>query len=83
MQYGKPILSSVTGSASEFLIQKNIGLIYSDVYTLKQALEKMKTNPNHFLQMGQAALETYNKDFSGHIVYEKIVKMLEALAIKK
>jgi hypothetical protein len=33
--------------------------------------------------MGQAALEAYNKDFSGHIVYEKIVKMLEVLAIKK
>jgi len=83
MQYGKPLLSSVTGSASEFLIQKNIGLIYSDVYTLKQALEKVETNPNQFLQMGQAALEAYNKDFSGHIVYEKIVKMLEVLAIKK
>jgi hypothetical protein len=32
--------------------------------------------------MGQAALETYNKDFSGRIVYDKIVKMLEVLAMK-
>jgi len=82
MQYGKPLLSSVTGSASQFLVQKNIGLIYSDVYTLKQALEKVETNPIQFRQMGHAALETYNKDFSGQIVYDKIVKMLEVLAMK-
>jgi glycosyltransferase involved in cell wall biosynthesis len=81
MQYGKPLLSSVTGSASQFLIQENIGLIYSDVYTLGQALEKVETNPMQFRLMGQAALEAYNKDFSGRIVYDKIVKTLEVLAV--
>jgi glycosyltransferase involved in cell wall biosynthesis len=81
MQYGKPLISSVTGSASQFLMQNNIGLIYSDVYTLKHALEKLETNPMQFRRMGQAALETYNKDFSGRIVYDKIVKILEELAV--
>jgi glycosyltransferase involved in cell wall biosynthesis len=81
MQFGKPILSSVTGSASQFLVQKNIGLIYSDVYTLGQALEKVESYPTQFRRMGQAALDAYNKDFSGHIVYDKIVKMLELLAV--
>jgi glycosyltransferase involved in cell wall biosynthesis len=80
MQYGKPLLSSVTGTASQFLVQKNIGLVYSDVYTLEQALEKMETNPMQIQRMGQAALDVYNKDFSGHIVYGKMVKMLEVLA---
>ena len=80
MQYGKPLLSSVTGSASQFIVEKNIGLIYSDISTLKMALKKLETSQDFFRQLGENAIYAYDKDFSGHIVYEKIIKNLEKLA---
>lgn len=80
MEYGKPLLSSVSGSASQFIVQKNIGLVYSDISTLKMALNKLETSPDLFKQMGQNAIDAYDKEFSGQIVYEKIIKTLEKLS---
>jgi glycosyltransferase involved in cell wall biosynthesis len=79
MQHGKPLLSSVTGSASQFILEKNIGLIYSDVSTLKMALRKLESSPDFFKQLGENAVKAYAKDFSGQIVYEKIINNLEIL----
>ena len=80
MEYGKPLLSSVAGSASQFIVKKNIGLIYSDISTLKMALNKLETNPEFFRQLGENAIDAYDKDFSGQIVYEKIINNLEKLS---
>jgi glycosyltransferase involved in cell wall biosynthesis len=80
MEYGKPLLSSVAGSASQFIVKKNIGLIYSDIYTLKMALNKLETNPDFFRQLGENAIDAYDKDFSGQIVYGKIINNLEKLS---
>lgn len=80
MEYGKPLLSSVSGSASQFIVKKNIGLVYSDISTLKTALMKLETNPDFFRQMGKNAIDAYDKDFSGQIVYEKIIDTLEKLS---
>jgi glycosyltransferase involved in cell wall biosynthesis len=80
MEYGKPLLSSVAGSASQFIVKKNIGLIYSDISTLKMALNKLETSPDFFRQLGENAIDAYDKDFSGQIVYEKIINNLEKLA---
>jgi glycosyltransferase involved in cell wall biosynthesis len=80
MEYGKPLLSSVAGSASQFIVKKNIGLIYSDISTLKTALNKLETNPDFFRQLGENAINAYDKDFSGQIVYGKIINNLEKLS---
>ena len=80
MEYGKPLLSSVAGSASQFIVKKNIGLIYSDIPTLKMALNKLETNPDFFRQLGKNAIDAYDKDFSGQIVYGKIINNLEKLS---
>ena len=80
MEYGKPLLSSVAGSASQFILKKNIGLIYSDIPTLKMALNKLETSPDFFRQLGKNAVDAYDKDFSGRIVYEKIINNLEKLS---
>ena len=80
MEYGKPLLSSVAGSASQFIVKKNIGLIYSDISTLKMALNKLETSPDFFRQLGKNAVDAYDKDFSGRIVYEKIINNLEKLS---
>ena len=80
MEYGKPLLSSVAGSASQFIVKKNIGLIYSDISTLKMALNKLETSPDFFRQLGKNAVDAYDKDFSGQIVYEKIINNLEKLS---
>ena len=80
MEYGKPLLSSVAGSASQFIVKKNIGLIYSDIYALKMALNKLETNPDFFRQLGENAIDAYDKDFSGQIVYGKIINNLEKLS---
>ena len=80
MEYGKPLLSSVAGSASQFIVKKNIGLIYSDISTLKMALNKLETSPDFFRQLGKNAVDAYDKDFSGQIVYEKIIDNLEKLS---
>ena len=80
MQYGKPIISSVTGSAAQFIKKNGIGIIYSNVLSLRQALDKMQTDPVKIQQMGHAGLSLYQKEFSGKKVYEKIVKDLEELA---
>jgi glycosyltransferase involved in cell wall biosynthesis len=80
MEYGKPLLSSVAGSASQFIVKKNIGLIYSDIPTLKMALNKLETNPDFFRQLGENAIDAYDKDFSGQIVYGKIINNLEKLS---
>ena len=80
MEHGKPLLSSVAGSASQFIVKKNIGLIYSDISTLKMALNKLETNPDFFRQLGENAIDAYDKDFSGQIVYEKIINNLEKLS---
>ena len=82
MQYGKPLLSSVTGSAAQFIEEKNIGILYSDVITLKLALEIIASNPPYLLQMGKSSLNFYHKNFSGKIVYEKIVDILEKLVTR-
>ena len=80
MEYGKPLLSSVSGSASQFIVKKNIGLIYSDIPTLKMVLNKLETNPDFFRQLGENAIDAYDKDFSGQIVYGKIINNLEKLS---
>jgi glycosyltransferase involved in cell wall biosynthesis len=80
MQHGKPLLSSVAGSASQFIVKKNLGLIYSDVSTLKMALKKLEISPDFFRQLGENAIYAYDRDFSGQIVYEKIIDNLEKLS---
>jgi glycosyltransferase involved in cell wall biosynthesis len=83
MQYGKPILSSVTDSAAKFIIKNNIGMVYSNLDSLQRALNKLESNPKLFQQMGQQALKLYKKNFSGHTVYEKIVKDLKRIVDEK
>jgi glycosyltransferase involved in cell wall biosynthesis len=80
MQYGKPLLSSVAGSASQFIVKKNLGLIYSDVSTLKMALKKLEISPDFFRQLGENAIYAYDKDFSGQLVYENIINNLKKLS---
>jgi glycosyltransferase involved in cell wall biosynthesis len=82
MQHGKPLLSSVTGSAAQFIIENGIGIIYSSVVSLRQALDKVESNSAQFKQMGHAASILYQKNFSGKIVYEKIIEDLEKLSAK-
>jgi glycosyltransferase involved in cell wall biosynthesis len=81
MQYGKPLLSSVNGSAAQFILQNEIGLIYTNVATLQQALGKTRSNSAECSQMGKRALSIYKEKFAGQMIYEKIVKNLEKLDI--
>jgi rhamnosyl/mannosyltransferase len=83
MQYGKPLLSSVTGSAAKFIIKNNLGIVYSNLDSLHRALNKLESNPKLFQQMGQQALKLYKQYFSGYIVYEKIVKDLKRIVDEK
>ena len=75
--YFTPIMNNET-----VILEKNIGLIYSDVSTLKMALRKLESSPDFFKQLGENAVKVYAKDFSGQIVYEKIINNLEILTKK-
>ena len=83
MQYGTPLLSSVTDSAAKFIIKNNIGIVYSNLDSLLRALNKLESNPQLFQQMGQKALNLYKNKFSGQVVYEKIVKDLKKVVNEK
>lgn len=80
MKYGKPLLSSVTGSASAFIHKYKFGLIYSDTNSLKKIFLKIKTNPEKFQKLGINGSKAYLDYFSGNIVYTRICSNLEKIA---
>lgn len=82
MQNSKPILTSISGYAGEFIVAEDIGIEYSSqkVDELREILIDLMQNPAPLKRMGENAKRVYSSQFEFKKIYEKLVEDLEAIA---
>jgi glycosyltransferase involved in cell wall biosynthesis len=88
MMYGKPILSSSKGAGSRFILDFEIGVIYSNenmiqdekIKNLYHTLSDLEKKSDLVKIMGMNARKIFDSKFSGNIIYEKVAEKIEQMA---
>ena len=80
--HGKPMLTSLDGTASQLLLKSGSGVIFNlqDENDLTKVLEDLISNPNLISQMSKSSRQLYLQVFEFKRVYGALVKHLELLA---
>lgn len=81
MSHGKPMLSSISGYAQRFLEENQIGKSYSNdrVHSLTRIIEDLNDNMQNVSDMGSRALNLFENQYSGEIVYLELSQVLETI----
>jgi glycosyltransferase involved in cell wall biosynthesis len=88
MMYGKPILSSSKGAGSKFILEFEIGEIYSNeilnrdskIKNLYDTVRELESKPKSVELMGLNARKNFESKFSGDIIYDKLARQIEQVA---
>jgi len=84
MMCGKPIIVSDGSSMADIVRKENCGLIvpYGDVNAIKEAILKLKNNPELYQELGQNGRKAYEARYSWRIMQERLLDSYRELAAK-
>jgi glycosyltransferase involved in cell wall biosynthesis len=82
MQNSKPILTSISGYAGEFIRDSEIGIEYSNenIEELKEILSSLMVDPCRLERMGKNAKKVYDSKFNFENIYNELVGDLEKIS---
>jgi len=75
MSYGKPIITSISGLAGDFVTKNKIGIEYSNEIdsSLEIALSNLFKNPELIVEMSKNSKSIFLGKFSYDVVYQMLV----------
>jgi glycosyltransferase involved in cell wall biosynthesis len=81
MSHGKPVVASAVGGLTDVVVDGDTGVLVppGDVEALRLALEHLIENDGLRQQMGQAARERFEREFSAEVVVPQIEELYSQL----
>jgi len=81
MMCGKPIITNDRTSMAEIVRKENCGLVlpYGDISTIKQAILKLKGDPELCMQLGANGRNAYEQKYSWTIMEKRLIAVYENL----
>lgn len=81
MMYAKPILVSENSTMAEIVRENNYGIVVNcrDVKEIKEAIIKLKNNPELCEQLGKNARKAYDKNYNWQIMEQRLLDLYDKL----